>query len=139
MPKSLSDADLFQAFDTGTFDPKIFSHEMHIHVGWIYACRFPPGEAVTRFADRLKAWAKALGISRKYHETITWFFMLLICERQSKLQAASFADFIAVNQDLIGKDPGILSLYYKPETLASEHARQHYVLPDRLAAPSQAA
>ena len=131
MSQPLSDDELFAAFEAGTFDPKIFSHEMHIHVGWIYVCRFPAGDAMTRFAEKLKSWATALGIPGKYHETITWFFMLLISERQSRQRAGSFEEFIAVNGDLIGKNPAILDRYYKLETLKSVHARKHYVMPDR--------
>ena len=132
MSQILTDEELFAAFEEGTIDPKKFSHEMHVRVGWLYVCRFPRAKAVSRFAEKLKAWATALGISGKYHETITWFFMLLISERQGMQQATSSSAFIAANQDLIGKEPSILNLYYKPETLKSAYARQHYVMPDRL-------
>lgn len=128
----MTDEELFKAFEEGTLEPKSFSHEKHIHVGWLYVCRFERAEAIARFAGRLKDWATSLGIVGKYHETITWFFMLLIAERQTSQQAGSFAEFIAANPDLIGKDPSILELYYKPETLRSAYARKHYVLPDNL-------
>lgn len=127
----MTDDEIFNAFEQGKLDPKIFSHEMHVRVGWLYACRFPRGEAATRFAARLKAWATALRIPGKYHETVTWFFMLMIDERQTRQQATTFEDFIAENQDLISK-PSILERYYKADTLASAHARAHYVMPDKL-------
>jgi hypothetical protein len=130
----MTDDEIFVAFEAGKLSPKIFSHEMHIHVGWIYVCRFPRAEAIARFASKLKAWATALKIAGKYHETITWFFMLLISERQAAQQATSFKDFIAANQDMITKKPSILDLYYKPETLKSQVARQQYLLPDQLKA-----
>ncbi len=128
----MTDNELFAAFEAGTLDAKIFDHKMHVRVGWIYACRFPRAQAVERFANQLKAWTTALGIPGKYHETITWFFMLLIDERQTLQQAATFDAFIELNADLIGKQPSILELYYTPETLRSVHARTHYMLPDRL-------
>ena len=133
MNRAMIDDEIFAAFEAGKLDPKIFSHEMHVRVGWIFVCRFPPAEAMTRFADKLKAWATALKIPGKYHETITWFFMLLINERQTRQKADTFEAFIAENRDLIAK-PSILERYYKRETLASDYARSHYVLPDKLEA-----
>jgi len=130
-PKPVSDDDLYAAFENGTLDARIFDHEMHIRVGWIYVCRFPLAEAISRFADRLKAWATALGIPGKYHETITWFYMLIISDRQSRQQVSGFSDFLAKNTDLLGSIPSILEQYYKPETLAAPHARKYYVLPDQ--------
>lgn len=128
----MTDEDLYKAFEEGRLDPKSFSHERHIHVAWLYVCRFERAEAIKRFASRLKSWATSLGIPGKYHETITWFFMLLIAERQTAQQASSFTEFIEANPDLTGKDPSILELYYKPETLKSGYARKNYVLPDNL-------
>lgn len=134
MSHSQTDEELFRAFEAGTFDPKLFSHEMHIRVGWVYVCCFPRAEAIERFAAKLKAWATALGIPGKYHESITWFYMLIIDERQSEQSATTFEEFIAKNADLISGKPTILERYYRAETLKSAHARNHYVLPDRLEA-----
>lgn len=69
----MTDDDLFAAFEAGTLDAKIFDHQMHIRMGWIYVCRFPLAEAVARFADRLKAWATALGIPGKYHHHLVFY------------------------------------------------------------------
>jgi len=128
----MTDDEIFNAFEAGTFDAKTFSHKMHIHVGWIYVTRLERLEAIERFADRLRAWAIALKIPGKYHATITWFFMLLISERQTLQSAKTFDAFIDQNSDLLSKSPSILEQYYTAETLASPHARTHYLLPDNL-------
>lgn len=145
----MTDEELFALFDNagagiqilghtllsrrGLLDAKKFTHEMHVRVGWIYACRYSRAEAIIRFADRLKFWTRIFKMPEKYHETITWFYMLIICERQSLKNAESFDTFIAQNPDLIAK-PSILGRYYKAETLASDRAKKQYLLPDNLKA-----
>ena len=97
-------------------------------------CRYPLTEAVEKCKDRLQSWTKTIGASGKYHETITWFFMLVISERQSRTGAATFTAFLTQNADLISKADPILMRYYSRAVLASDHARKHYVMPDRILA-----
>jgi len=132
MVAQLSDTSLIEAFETGSLDPKLFNHEMHLRVGWLYVCEYPLAVAVQKFSGHLKSWAKALGVEAKYHETITWFFMLILNERQTMVPMETFEAFLKANPDLTRKNPSILELYYRPETLKSAKARAHYVLPDRL-------
>ena len=128
----MTDDELLKAFKAGLLDPHSFTHETHLHVGWIYVCRYPLAEAVAKFKDRLQSWTSTTGADGKYHETITWFFMLIISERQSRCAAATFVAFLNLNVDLISKADPILMRYYSREVLASDHARKHYVLPDKL-------
>ncbi len=125
----MNDQEFQAAFEDTSLDPKLFDHEAHIRMGWIYATKYPLAEAIARFAGALRAYTRALGAQGKYHETITWFYMLLIAERQARTTAATFDAFLAKNRDLVAS-PSILTRYYRPETLAAEQARQHYVLPD---------
>ncbi|WP_286829946.1 MULTISPECIES: hypothetical protein [Kordiimonas] len=126
----MTDQDFMAAFEDTSLNANLFNHEAHIRMGWIYATRYPLADAIDRFARALKAYTEALGCADKYHETITWFYMLLIAERQAETQATSFDAFLAANPDLVAT-PSILTRYYSQDTLASARARQHYILPDR--------
>ncbi|NVJ70402.1 MAG: hypothetical protein HWE08_08620 [Alphaproteobacteria bacterium] len=128
----MTDDQFMSAFEDATLDPNLFDHEAHIRMGWLYVTRYPLTEAIDRFASSLKRLTKALGAEAKYHETITWFYMLLIADRQALCTAKSFDGFLAANTDLVGK-PSVLTRYYHPKTLASVRARTHYVLPDMVA------
>jgi len=130
----MTDDELLKAFEAGLLDPQGFTHETHLHVGWIYVCRYPLAEAVAKFKDMLQSWTKAIGADGKYHETITWFFMLIISERQSRAGTETFAAFLSQNADLVNKTDPILMRYYSRAVLASGHARKHYVMPDRILA-----
>jgi len=114
----MTDHDFMAAFEDASLDASLFDHTAHIRMGWLYATRYPLAEAIARFARTLKAYTKALGCEDKYHETITWFYMLLIAQRQARTTAATFDTFLAKNGDLVAS-PSILTRYYRPETLAA--------------------
>lgn len=126
----MNDQEFLEAFEDTNLEPKLFDHTAHIRMGWIYVKNYPLAKAIDRFANALRAYTRAVGAEDKYHETITWFYMLLIAERQARTNAATFDAFLAKNTDLVAS-PSILTRYYRPETLAGEQAQQHYVLPDR--------
>ena len=90
-------------------------------------------EAAARFDAALQRLTEKLGIPAKYHATITWFFMLLIAERRNDGPGSDWYRFRQDNFDLI-RDGKVLQRYYTSETLASDRARQSFVMPDRLAA-----
>ena len=122
------------SFERGEIDPEAFDHEAHVHVAWLYLERYPLPVALERFDAALRRLTVKLGIPGKYHATITWFFLLLIGERRAADPGADWSRFRRRNRDLF-EDGGLLRRYYRGETLASDCARQSFVLPDRLAAP----
>ncbi len=130
----MTDDEIFDAFVTGRMTSDLFDHKMHIHVGWLHVIRLPLNEALAEFSQKLKALTVLFGVADKYHETITWFYILLINERQTLCQAKSFEEFIRKNIDLLDRNPSILRSYYSPERLSSELARNHCLMPDRLIA-----
>jgi len=121
------------AFENGAIDPEDFDHEAHVYVAWLYLERLPLLEAIAKFDAALRRLTVNLGIPGKYHATITWFFMMLIAERRNKQPGSNWFRFRRDNDDLIS-DGRILQRYYDSETLASDRARQSFVLPNRLAA-----
>ncbi len=127
---TMRDDAFLAAFEAGRLDPKAFNHKAHVFAGWLYVRRYPLTEAIARFSHALKAFAKRAGAPKKYHETTTWFYMLLIADRQGRGRYQDFKSFLADNGDLVAS-PSILSRYYTPDTLASDYARTHYVMPDR--------
>jgi len=121
------------AFENGAVDPDTFDHEAHVYVAWLYLERFPLLEAIANFDAALRRLTASLGIPGKYHATITWFFMLLIAERRDATPDSDWHRFRRDNDDLVS-DGKILQRFYDSGTLASDRARQSFVLPDKLAA-----
>lgn len=111
-----------------------FDHEAHVYLAWLYLQEFPLTAAIERFSAALRRLTLKLGVPGKYHETITWFFMLIIAARRKDQPANDWPQFKADNGDLFSKEQNVLHRYYSKKMLASEEARRSFVLPDRLAA-----
>ena len=124
----MRDRDFVEAFESCTLPPDQFPHRAHVRLAWLYLRDGSLLEALTRFVEGLKRYAASLGATAKYHETVTWAYMFLIHERMEREPCESFEEFASANEDLFN---GILEKYYRRETLASEHARRAFVMPDR--------
>ncbi|WP_417465876.1 hypothetical protein [Kordiimonas sp.] len=133
----MNDLDLFRTFESGVLSREAFSHKVHVHLAWIYVSRFTLTEAIERFRARLINWAKLNGADGLYHETITWAYLMIINERQRRGRYADFEAFLSDNEDLL-KKPSVLEQYYTLETLDSNYARHHYVMPDKAVAAKAA-
>ena len=116
--------------ERGEFDVEKFDHEAHVFAAWRFIDELPLPEAIERFSNALRRLTARLGVPGKYHDTVTWFYMLLIAERHQA--GEDWPSFREANEDLFASD--VLSRYYTRECLASEAARQRFVLPDRIAA-----
>lgn len=121
----MDDLELITAFENCTLPPAEFSHRNHVRVAWICLREHSLLDALARFVASLKRYATSLGASAKYHETITFAFVFLIHERMQRTPCATFAEFADANPDLFGN---VLERYYSKETLASELARQSFVI-----------
>ncbi len=123
-----------ESLEDGTLDVDAFDHEAHIYVAWLYLQRYPLHEASARFMSALQRLTRKLGIPGKYHETISWFFMLLIEERRSAQETDDWFSFHRDHADLFARgDDDIVNRYYSSELLGSDRARQSFMLPDKLA------
>lgn len=122
------------AFERGAVDAESFDHEAHVYVGWLYLRQYPLLEAIRRYCEALRRLTAKLGVPGKYHETITWFFLVQIDGRCRLQDGNDWFDFRRRNPDLFRAGP-LLAHYYSPELLGSEAAKQHFLLPDRLADP----
>ena len=121
-----------EALESASIDAESFNHESHVYVAWLYLEQWQLNEAMQRFCAAIRSLTLKLGAETKYHETITCFFMQLINQRRSAMQERSWFVFRRENADLIENATTTLSRYYSKKLLASELARQHFLLPDKL-------
>ena len=111
-----------------------FDHEAHVYLAWLYLDRYPLTEAIDRFTSALKRLTTKLGVPGKYHEIISWFYMLIIAQRRAGNAGNDWPNFKEKNPDLLSREDNVLNRYYNRETLATVAARRSFVLPDRLVA-----
>ena len=124
-------ADLLDRFIDTTLPADQFHHRQHVEVAWLFVRRYGMPAAIGEFSAAIKRFAQAKGATALYHETITWAFLLIIAERQARQHAEVFTDFAGENPDLLSWKPSVLDRYYSKELLASDLARQTFLMPDR--------
>jgi hypothetical protein len=120
-----------EQFEAGDFDPAAFDHEAHIHVAWSYLQETDLLDAIARYRAALQSLTRRVGAESKYHETITWFYMVTIAERLES-GASDWPAFRQANPELFERGAGWLRRFYSDERLWSAQARQTFVLPDRV-------
>lgn len=125
-----------ESLENATIDAEAFDHEAHIYLGWLYLEHYALADGIKRFTNDLRRLTRKLGVPGKYHETISWFYLLLIEERRSVSPANNWFAFRRANDDLFRRDNNILERYYSKELIYSDRARRSFVLPDRLANPA---
>ena len=124
--------ELIEQFEGGATPSASFHHADHVRLAFEYLRRYPALEALGRFSGALKRFAAAQGKVQRYHETITWAYLLLIRERLARAgPAQTWEEFVERNADLLIWKGGVLETLYRRETLDSDLARYTLVLPDQ--------
>jgi hypothetical protein len=128
----MRDDDFIAQLEACTLPEDSFHHADHLRTAWLYLLRFPAMEAIAKFSEALRRYTAFLGKPGRYHETITWAYLLLLNERMRHSElATSWEQFTAANSDLFDWKNSILLKYYRPETLRSDLARRVFLMPDR--------
>ncbi len=110
-----------------------FHHREHVRVAFLYLQMYPVQEALQAFCGGLRRFAAAHGKANLYHETISWAYIFLIQERMARAgKTQAWKEFAENNPDLLTWKDGILSRFYREETLHSDLAREIFVFPDKI-------
>ena len=121
------------AFEATTLPEKAFDHGAHLRVAWLYLLR-DRDLAPDRIVSGIRRFAAAHGLLRKYHETLTRFWIAAVDLRMRATSAGAapetFAGFLARSPDLF--DRGLVLQHYTRERLFSHEAREGFLPPDLL-------
>jgi hypothetical protein len=127
----MTDQELIEQFENGTLPNEGFHHREHVRTAFLYLTKYPVLEALQIFSRTLRRFAEARGKPQLYHQTITWAYIFLIQERMARAGSKqSWEEFARDNPDLLMWKDGILTRFYRSETLTSELARTVFLLPD---------
>jgi hypothetical protein len=127
----MTDQELIAQFEDGTLPAEQFHHREHVRAAFLYLAKYPIVDALQGFSKALRRFAEVHAKPQLYHETITWAYVFLIQERRARAgKRQNWDEFAQHNPDLLIWKDGILTQYYRPETLASDLARAVFVLPD---------
>ena len=123
--------EIIRRFESGNVPEDSFRHADHVRLAFAYLSEYPSLEALDKFSGALKRFAAALGKSQLYNETITHAYFFLIRERMARSSDHDWEEFVLRNSDLLVWKGGILTRYYREETLRSELARSVFLFPDK--------
>ncbi|MFA6957467.1 MAG: hypothetical protein WC538_16470 [Thermoanaerobaculia bacterium] len=127
----MTDSELLERFETAALSGEEFPHREHVRVAWIYLRERPLHEVLDRFPRHLRALANALGAAGLYHETVTWFFLMLVHDRIARNSCVESWDrFADANPDLMDRSSEVMTRYYKEQTWQSPLAKERFLLPD---------
>jgi hypothetical protein len=123
----MTDVELTRALERGEVRNEDFHHLSHLHVAWVYLAESPSIEdAVTKMRNTLRQFAASAGKAKKYHETITLFWIHLLGGLRTT--NASLPQILEAHPQLLEKDFALT--YYSPERLFSYGARLAWIEPD---------
>lgn len=129
----MTDQELIKRFEDGTLSNQHFHHREHVRAAFLYLTEYPVLEALQAFSRALRKFAEVHGKPQLYHATVTWAYVFLIHERMAQGSSQpGWEEFARDNSDLLTWKDGILTRYYRAETLASDLAKTIFVLPDLL-------
>jgi hypothetical protein len=128
----VSNEEFVQSFENCSLPNESFHHREHVKLAWLYLTHYPVLAALDRFISGLKSYAGYNGKPERYHETITWAYLLLTHERMVRSgNQQSWEEFAAANQDLLSWQDSVLKKYYREDTLLSDIARRAFLFPDK--------
>jgi hypothetical protein len=129
----LDDATLLARFEAVAIEPARFNHRVHVRLAFAVLDR--EGDlalAALRFRRALRAFAAAIGAAGRYHETLTWAYLVIVQVRMHETPCVTSLELLARHPDLLDHRGGALARYYDvASTVASPVARAVFVLPDR--------
>jgi len=129
----MTDETFLQAFTACTLTHAEWNHRAHIKLGYLYLCRHPLEEAVTRVRVGIQALNAAHqtpeGPDRGYHETITQAWLRIIHCTLCEYGPAETADAFLDQQPQLAQKQ-TLRLFYSRERLMSLLAKREFVEPD---------
>ena len=128
----MSDDEFLAAFEACTLARKLWTHEAHVRMAWLYLSRERSEEASAKICDGIRRYNASLGNHKGYHETVTRGYVALISHRirSRSAPAETFEVFRSENADLLDRTNPPLLRHYRTETLESPRARATFVAPD---------
>lgn len=134
----LQDDDPMRAFEDGSLDPSRFNHRLHLSLAWSYLQRDGFAAGALNFRRHLQAYVTKVGAAGKYHETITWAYLVLLNEELCLRSppGETFDAMIERRPDLLDHRNGAIARCYSKAQLDSVDARRVFLLPIMERSPS---
>lgn len=127
---------LVAQFEKGSLPKSAWTHTAHFVVAFWYCTQYPLPQAIEKITTGIKAYNVASGGQNTdesgYHETITLFYITIICNYLVSEGVPALTDealAVFLQQPFLAKD--FIYRFYSVPLLKSRQARQKWVAPDK--------
>jgi len=128
----LNDLEFVNQFQKATLDPKLFSHEAHLRLAWIYINNDGIDKAITEINSQLVKYVAALNASDKYNKTVTVAAIKAVYHFWLKSKSKTFKGFIEEFPRLKNNFKELLTSHYDIDIFNSEIAKSTFLKPNLL-------
>ena len=127
---NISDNDFENQFANCELDPSIFSHEAHLRLAWIHIKKYGVDQAIENIQSQLKQFVTHVGVTDKYHTTLTIAAVRAVHHFMQKSDYPNFQTFIAAFPQLKADFKTLINSHYSFDIFQSEKARKEFLTPD---------
>jgi hypothetical protein len=126
----MTDIEFARRFERGEIRNADFHHREHLRVAWAFLQEAgTTDDACDRMRNAIRAFALSVGHAKKYHETLTLFWVRLLAEVRKQVDPTQDLDSILpAHAFLLDKDAPLA--WYTRARLHSDEARLHWLTPD---------
>lgn len=128
----LSDSEFIEQFVNGTLNPKLFNHEAHLRLAWLYIGKYGVERAERDIQRQLLNFDKIVGKGDKYHITVTVVAIKIVNHFMLKSKSSDFTEFIIEFPKLKSEFKELVNAHYSFNIFTSEKAQTEYLNPDLL-------
>jgi hypothetical protein len=124
----MTDGEFLRALQECVLPEREFGHLAHVRAAYLYLVAGEFVTALARMRDAIRNYARHLGKTQRYHETITVAYLALIQQHiVERGDGGGWEEFARENTELLR--PDLLLQYYPECQLNSELARRVFLLP----------
>ena len=128
----LTDAEFESQFEKGKLNPRLFSHEAHLRLAWIYIQKYGESGASDKICREIQQFDQMHGDGTKFNATVTVAAVKMVHHFMRKSISGDFNTFIEKYPRLKTSFKDLLEQHYKMDVFANEEAKSHFVQPDLL-------
>jgi hypothetical protein len=130
----MDDVDFLRLFREGALTGEEFRHRGHLRLAWLVLSRHRRDEAESVVAREIRQFAVANGVSGRYHDTLTRFWVRLVCHAMDHgPEAGSIDELLARFPFLL--DKSLPYRHWRGDAFNSDKARARWVEPDLVPLP----
>lgn len=126
----LTDQEFTSAFKSKKLNSKLFTHEAHLRLAWIYINQYGLETAEVLLCKQIKAYATSQGADDKFNTTITVAATKAVYHFMNRSKAITFNELIDEFPRLKTKFKSLMATHYGLDIFNNLKAKASYLSPD---------